>query len=39
MTIPINDRTARNRTNAAHSTGPKTEAGKQRSSLNALPTA
>ncbi len=39
MTIPINDRTARNRANAAHSTGPKTEAGKQRSSLNAPPTA
>src|SRR5712692_6767362 len=29
-------RIARNRANAAHSTGPKTEAGKQRSSLNAL---
>src|SRR6267143_2499430 len=28
-------RTARNRANAAHSTGPKTEAGKKRSSLNA----
>src|SRR5713101_3709223 len=27
---------ARNRANAQHSTGPKTEAGKQRSSLNAL---
>src|SRR6195256_1149035 len=35
MAIPINDRTARNRANAAHSTGPKTEAGKKRSSLNA----
>src|SRR6202171_873426 len=37
--IPITDRdaarTARNRANAAHSTGPKTEAGKKRSSLNA----
>ena len=35
--VPINDaaRTARNRANAAHSTGPKTEAGKKRSSLNA----
>src|SRR6266851_9059064 len=29
-------RIARNRENASHSTGPKTEAGKQRSSLNAL---
>src|SRR5713226_1191407 len=28
-------RSARNRANAAHSTGPKTEAGKKRSSLNA----
>src|SRR6266852_3759344 len=36
MAIPIDDRTARNRANAAHSTGPKTEAGKQRSCLNAL---
>ena len=38
MPIPINTpdaRTARNRANAAHSTGPKTEAGKKRSSLNA----
>src|SRR5260370_8799081 len=35
MAIPINDRTARNRANASHSTGPKTEAGKHRSSLNA----
>src|SRR5258708_5138126 len=38
-TVPIttNDaaRTALNRANAAHSTGPKTEAGKKRSSLNA----
>ncbi len=38
--IPITDydaaRTARNRENASHSTGPKTEAGKQRSCLNAL---
>jgi hypothetical protein len=38
--IPITDhdaaRTARNRENASHSTGPKTEAGKYRSSLNAL---
>jgi hypothetical protein len=37
--IPITDRdaarSARNRANAAHSTGPKTEAGKHRSSLNA----
>src|SRR3981081_1772817 len=37
--IPITDhdaaRSARNRANAAHSTGPKTEAGKKRSSLNA----
>jgi hypothetical protein len=30
------DRTAINRANALHSTGPRTEAGKQRSSLNAL---
>src|SRR5260370_19787036 len=29
-------RSARNRENAQHSTGPKTEAGKQRSALNAL---
>src|SRR5260370_14261733 len=29
-------RTGGNRENASHSTGPKTEAGKQRSSLNAL---
>src|SRR5260370_26945489 len=38
-TVPITDhdaaRSARNRKNAAHSTGPKTEAGKKRSSLNA----
>jgi hypothetical protein len=38
--VPITDhdpaRTARNRANAAHSTGPKTEAGKQRSCLNAM---
>src|SRR5713226_2754721 len=38
-TVPITDhdaaRTARNRANASHSTGPKTEAGKKRSSLNA----
>src|SRR5690242_1419415 len=30
------DRAAVNRANAQHSTGPRTEAGKQRSSLNAL---
>src|SRR5467141_3746488 len=38
-TVPITDhdaaRSARNRANASHSTGPKTEAGKKRSSLNA----
>ena len=38
-TVPITDhdaaRSARNRANASHSTGPKTEAGKHRSSLNA----
>jgi hypothetical protein len=38
-TVRITDhdaaRAARNRANAAHSTGPKTEAGKKRSSLNA----
>ncbi len=38
--VSINDRdaarTARNRQNASHSTGPKTEAGKKRSSLNGL---
>src|SRR5579872_580405 len=34
-TLPL-DRTAINRENAQHSTGPKTEAGKRRSSLNAL---
>ena len=33
---PIDARTARNRANAAHSTGPKTAAGKNRSCLNAL---
>ncbi|MDP8981230.1 MAG: hypothetical protein M3O35_11650 [Acidobacteriota bacterium] len=32
---PDEARAARNRANAAHSTGPKTEAGKKRSSLNA----
>jgi hypothetical protein len=32
---PIDARTARNRANASHSTGPKTVAGKKRSSLNA----
>jgi len=39
-TVPITDRdaarSARNRANASHSTGPKTEAGKKRSSLNAM---
>ena len=30
------DRTAINRANSQHSTGPRTEAGKRRSSLNAL---
>ena len=39
-TVPITDhdaaRSARNRKNASHSTGPKTEAGKHRSSLNAM---
>ena len=39
-TVPITDydaaRSARNRANAAHSTGPKTEAGKKRSCLNAM---
>ncbi len=38
-TLNTNDdlaRIARNRANARHSTGPKTEAGKQRSSLNTL---
>src|SRR5712692_7956593 len=39
--VPIDEparglHTARNRANAQHSTGPKTEAGKQRSCLNAL---
>ncbi len=33
---PAADRTAVNRANAQHSTGPRTEAGKQRSSLNAI---
>ena len=33
--IPV-DRTAINRANSQHSTGPRTDAGKQRSSLNAL---
>jgi hypothetical protein len=33
--IPV-DRTATNRANSRHSTGPRTDAGKQRSSLNAL---
>src|SRR5260370_41265590 len=39
-TVPITDhdaaRSARNRKNASRSTGPKTEAGKHRSSLNAM---
>src|SRR5258708_20203385 len=39
-TVPITDhdaaRSARNRANASHSTGPKTQAGKHRSSLNAM---
>src|SRR5580692_12173968 len=30
------DRTATNRANSRHSTGPRTDSGKQRSSLNAL---
>jgi hypothetical protein len=34
--IPAFDRAAINRANSQHSTGPRTEAGKQRSSLNAL---
>ncbi len=34
--LPITDRAAINRANAQHSTGPRTEAGKQRASLNAL---
>jgi hypothetical protein len=32
----FHDRAAINRANAQHSTGPRTDAGKQRSSLNAL---
>ncbi len=40
LPVPVSDRTidraAVNRANAQHSTGPRTEAGKQRSSLNAL---
>ncbi len=34
--MPITDRAAINRANSQHSTGPRTAAGKQRSSLNAL---
>ncbi len=34
--IPAIDRAAINRANSQHSTGPRTEAGKQRSSLNAM---
>jgi len=34
--VPAIDRTQINRANAQHSTGPRTESGKQRSSLNAL---
>src|ERR1700683_3738447 len=33
---PITSRTAINRANSQHSTGPRTDSGKQRSSLNAL---
>jgi hypothetical protein len=33
---PITSRTAANRRNSRHSTGPRTDSGKQRSSLNAL---
>src|ERR1700687_700159 len=33
---PATDRAAINRANAQHSTGPRTEAGKQRSRLNAM---
>jgi hypothetical protein len=33
---PLNNRAAANRANSQHSTGPRTAAGKQRSSLNAL---
>jgi hypothetical protein len=36
MSIPITSRTAINRANSRHSTGPRTDSGKQRSSLNAL---
>src|ERR1700683_973253 len=35
-TTPIVSRTAINRANSRHSTGPRTDSGKQRSSLNAL---
>jgi len=35
-TEPSSNRTETNRANAQHSTGPRTDAGKQRSSLNAL---
>jgi hypothetical protein len=35
-TTPITSRTAINRRNSQHSTGPRTDSGKQRSSLNAL---
>ncbi|HTS48313.1 MAG TPA: hypothetical protein VMH05_10245 [Bryobacteraceae bacterium] len=34
--VPAMDRASINRANAQHSTGPRTESGKQRSSLNAL---
>ena len=33
---PVTNRTAANRANSLHSTGPRTDSGKQRSSLNAL---
>jgi hypothetical protein len=33
---PVTSRTAINRRNSRHSTGPRTDSGKQRSSLNAL---
>jgi hypothetical protein len=36
MSLEQSDRAEVNRANAQHSTGPKTESGKQRSSLNAL---